>query len=158
MDMIGKFAGSLGGMISSLSSVKAILSPFATILEGIMEVIGPVIDEVLAPLVGILKIIGNVIGSLLVPVIRLLTPIIEFIAQAFVWLYNKAIVPLANGFIWVINMIRIGFANVINGIIRAINRIPFVNMGYVSVPGSTDGFLSNIDLATVTKAGSASGS
>lgn len=158
MDMLGKFAGSLGGIIGAFSSVKAIISPFATILEGVMEVLGPVIDEVLAPLVGILKIVGNVIGSMLAPVLRILTPVIELITHAFVWLYNKAIVPTANGFIWLINMIRIGFANMINGVIRAINRIPFVNIGYVSVPGSTDGFLSNIDLATVTKAGSTSGS
>ena len=156
--IISQFAGCLGGMITSLSSIQSLLDPISTILSGVMEMLGPAINDTLAPLVGILKIVGNVIGSMLVPVIQILTPIIEFIGQAFVWLYNKAIVPLANGFIWVINMVRIGFAKVINGIIDAINWIPGVNIGHVSVGNSTDGMLSAIDYASISQAGWATGS
>jgi tape measure domain-containing protein len=160
-DLSGSISGFMSGLvgsISSLSSIQSLLDPLYTILSGVMEILGPVIDEVLGPLVGILKIVGNVIGSLLVPVIRLLTPIIEFIGEAFVWLYNNAIVPVANGFIWVINIIRIGFAKVINGLIDAINWIPGVNLGHVSVASTTDGMLSAIDYASLEQAGSSDSS
>lgn len=156
--IMGQIGGGMGEFIASLSSIQSLLDPISTILGGVMEVLGPAIDQILSPLVGILKIVGNVIGKMLIPVFQLLSPIIEFIAKAFVWFYNKAIVPVANGFITVFNAIRIGFANIINGIIRAINRIPFVNVGYVSVPGISDGTLSAIDMNTLTQAGSSGAS
>lgn len=153
MDIVGQFSGGLGSIISSLSSVKALLDPIGTILSGVMDVLSPVVDSLLAPLVGILKIIGQTIGSVLAPAFQVLGPIVEFISSAFVWFYNKAILPVANGFITVFNAIRIGFANVINGIIRAINRIPFVNVGYIDVPGISDGTLSAIDSASLSRIG-----
>ena len=157
MKMIEQFAGGLGGMISSLSSVQAILDPISTILGGMMEVLGPVIDSVLSPLVGILKILGQTIGKILTPVIQWLSPIIGYLGEVFIWLYNKILVPVGNGFITVFNAIGIGIATIVNGIISAINWAlgwAGVNLNKVNVPGLDDGKLTAISTGDLTAAGS----
>ncbi len=152
--LLGKLGSGLASSISSLSSVQAILDPIGTILSGAMSVLEPLINKALAPLLGILTIVGKTIGTVLSPVLEFLATVTEALGRGFVWFYNKAIVPVANGFIMMFNSIRIGFATIINGIIRAINHIPFVNVGYVSVPDINSGTLSAIDYSALTASAS----
>jgi len=159
-DTIGKafssFSGSLISSIGALSSVQSILNPFATILEGMMEVLGPVIDSILSPLVGILKIFGNLIGSVLAPVLQWLTPIIELVGNIFVWLYNKVLMPIGNALIYMFNGVYNTIALVINGIIYAVNFLLGwlgVNIGTVAYKEQTSGFISEIDSGTLTESG-----
>jgi hypothetical protein len=155
---ISSFIGGLGGAITSLGSVQAILNPLTTIFAGMMEVLGPVIDSVLSPLVGILKILGQTIGKILTPVIQWLSPIIGYLGEVFIWLYNKILVPVGNGFITVFNAIGIGIATIVNGIISAINWAlgwAGVNLNKVNVPGLDDGKLMAISTGDLTAAGSA---
>lgn len=42
-------------LVTSIQNVTAILNPWTTILESMFDVIAPVINEVLAPIVGALK-------------------------------------------------------------------------------------------------------
>jgi tape measure domain-containing protein len=154
---ISSFIGGLGGAITSLGSVQAILNPLTTIFAGMMEVLGPVIDTVLSPLVGILKILGQTIGKILTPVIQWLSPIIGYLGEVFIWLYNKILVPVGNGFITVFNAIGIGIATIVNGIISAINWAlgwAGVNLNKVNVPGLDDGKLTAISTGDLTAAGS----
>ena len=154
---ISSFIGGLGGAITSLGSVQAILNPLTTIFAGMMEVLGPVIDSVLSPLVGILKLFGRAIGQMLTPVIEWLSPIIGFLGEVFIWLYNKVLVPVGNGFITVFNAIGIGIATIVNGIISAINWAlgwAGVNLNKVNVPGLDDGKLTAISTGDLTAAGS----
>ncbi len=152
--LLGKLGSGLASSIASLSSVQAILDPIGTILSGAMSVLEPLINKALAPLLGILTIVGKTIGTVLSPVLEFLATVTEALGRGFVWFYNKAIVPVANGFIMMFNSIRIGFATIINGIIRAINHIPFVNVGYVSVPDINYGTLSAIDYSALTASAS----
>ncbi len=152
--LLGKLGSGLASSIASLSSVQAILDPIGTILSGAMSVLEPLINKALAPLLGILTIVGKTIGTVLSPVLEFLATVTEALGRGFVWFYNKAIVPVANGFIMMFNSIRIGFATIINGIIRAINHIPFVNVGYVSVPDINSGTLSAIDYSALTASAS----
>ncbi len=157
MSFINAFSEGLGGLISSLSSVQAILDPISTILNAAMDVLSPVIDSVLSPLVGILKILGNSIGQVLTPVIQWLTPVIELLGEVFVWLYNKIIVPIGNGLITVFNGIGIGLASIVNGVISAINWAlgwAGVNLKKVSMPDIDDGKLTAISSGDLTAAGS----
>ena len=139
MDILGSFGGSLIKAVMSVKSVMAIFNWMGTILDGVMSVLGPVIDEVLTPLVGILRIVGKVIGSMLVPVVRSLTPVIEFIGKAFVWLYNNAIKPFANLIIkagnvfhnFIADLVNF-FIGAINGIIKLINRIPGISIATIN--------------------------
>ena len=161
---LGVFAdlgASIIPLISSFSSVNQLLNPLQTIFGGMMEVLEPVIDTILAPLVGILKIVGQTIGQILVPVLQWLTPIIELVGEIFIWLYNKIILPIGNGLITVFNVIGIGLTSIVNGVISAINWAlgwAGVNIGKVGVPNIDDGYLSAIDSASLYDAGGASGS
>jgi hypothetical protein len=83
--------GMIGSFLGPLSSVQALMNPVVTILKGVMEVVGPVVNTLLKPLVGILKIIGNTLGQILVPVLKLLTPVIEWLVKGFIWAYNALV-------------------------------------------------------------------
>ncbi len=103
-------------MVTPLASVQAILNPLQTIFSAMMDVLGPLINTVLQPIVGILRIVGMTLGAILAPVISALGPVIKLVSDAFIWLYNNAIRPVANGFIWVGNQIY-------NAIVWVINKI-----------------------------------
>jgi hypothetical protein len=157
LDALGGFANSLMSTVGSLSSIKSLLDPMSTILKGVMEVLEPVIDSILSPLVGILKIFGNVIGSVLAPVLQWLTPIIEFLGETFVWLYNKILMPVGNGLIYLFNVVYNGIAGVVNGIITAINFLlgwMGVDIGKVAYKDLTSGQMSAIDYGSLTESGS----
>jgi len=99
------------GIFGSLSSVKMILDPLSLIFEGIFEVLGPLIDELLAPIIGILKIFGKILGQMLVPVLNMLTPVFEGLAKVMLWFANKVMIPVANFII-----------GIWNGIAKALNK------------------------------------
>jgi hypothetical protein len=128
-----------GGLISSLGTVKSIMDPIGLVLEGFMEVLGPLIDEALAPLVSVFKLLGQLLAKTLIPVINILAPVIKGIADMFVWFANKVIIPVGNFFI-----------DILRGVIRALNRIPFVS---IREPGR----LENISLDTTTGSGGGAG-
>jgi hypothetical protein len=161
-DILGGFVdmfGQLGPLISSLGSVTALLDPFGTILSGIMEVLGPVIDSVLAPLVGILKVFGHMIGGMLAPALQILTPIIEVVSKAFVWFYNNVLLHVGNAIIKMFNGIGMIVAYWMNAISWIIKKFTFglIDLGQVAVPDENRGMLKAIDMGTLTEAGGASG-
>ncbi|MCX7023047.1 MAG: phage tail tape measure protein [Spirochaetes bacterium] len=112
-DVTGKFSG----MLTSLSSVQQILDPISTILTGMFEVLAPLIDEALAPMIGILKILGNALGAVLAPVVIFLGVILKGLADIFVWFANHIIIPVGNMFI-----------GIFRAVIDALNMIPFVDI------------------------------
>lgn len=148
-------------LISSFTSVNALLNPLQTIFGAMMEVLQPVVDSVLSPLVGILKTIGKLIGGVLAPVIELLIPPIEFVAQAFVWLYNGVLRPVGNGIITAFNALFNVLAGLYNGFASAVNWA----LGWLGVEvkkldykSATTGHMKAIDTAMLSEAGSTSGS
>ncbi len=144
-------------MISSLAPVIQLLNPLQTIFQAMMEVLGPLITNLLAPLVGILKIVGYTIGKILAPALEFLRPIIEALALLFTWLYNNVIVPVANVIIMAFNWIYNGFADFINGILWLIDQIPFVDVGRVEKKDPLAGTLTPITTDTVGATGSSGG-
>jgi len=141
MEMIGPLADMFGGLLGPLASVQAIMDPLGTILGSMMEVLGPLIDEALEPVIGVLKIFGKIFAAVLIPVLNILTPIIKLNADMMLWFANKIIIPVGNLFI-----------AIMRGIILALNKIPGVNIkkpGYIDTmslddasdtgPGSTTG-------------------
>lgn len=144
--------------IKGLGAVTQLLNPLQTIFNAMMEVLGPIINNLLAPLVGILKIVGYTIGKILAPALELLRPVIEFVATLFTWLYNKVVVPVANVIITAFNWIYNGFADFINGILWLIDQIPFVDVGRVTKRDMSAGTLTEITTDMVGAAGATSGS
>lgn len=138
------------GLVAPLSSVQQILNPLQTIFGAMMEVLGPLINTVLQPIVGILKIVGMTLGKILAPVISALGPVISLVTTAFVWLYNNAIRPVANAFIWVGNAIY-------NAIVWAVNKIKSIWGGaQIAYKSMDSGYLEKIDESDVVSAGATS--
>jgi hypothetical protein len=93
-------------------------------------------------------------GSILLPVLQALTPIIEIISGAFIWFYNKAILPVGNFMIRLVVEINNFVANLVNGLIRAINKIPFVEVDWRMKTMSYDDMkLQEIDTTVLSAAG-----
>ncbi len=143
-------------MFNALESVSAILNPLQTIFEGLMDVLGPVIDDMLAPLVGILEIVGQTIGQILAPALQLLTPIIEFVGKLFVALYNNLVVPVGNFIIRFFNKIYNAIAGIMNWVIDMINNTFWwagVNVGRVATRDENAGTIAAVSYGGLTAAG-----
>lgn len=100
-----KFMGFMDSLATKFASLAMILDPINTIMNAFWQALQPVVDALLGPLVGALVIIGQTMAAVLAPALRILSPVIEFIGKAFVWLYNNAIQPIANGFIYMLTVL-----------------------------------------------------
>lgn len=128
---ITELISAVSKVVFSIENVQKLLSPFSTILEGLMRYSELLINDALQPIVDILLDIGETIGQILQPVVgvvatalRVLVGIIKIVSvplnmlgHAFEWLYNKVIRPVGNAII-----------KVMNAIISALNKLPFVNI------------------------------
>jgi tape measure domain-containing protein len=151
--MFGKIGTSILPMITSFKSVNSLLNPLTTILSGVMNVLSPLIDKVLAPLNGVLSLIGQVVGKILAPVFKGLSVVTEYLGKGFIWLYNKAIVPVGNFLIKGANMLSNVFIGIVNAIISAINWIPGVNISKANYRSLDAGALSKISYSDLLTAG-----
>jgi Skp family chaperone for outer membrane proteins len=115
--ILNTFIGKLIKAALSLESVTKIMDWMGTIITNIFEKAGPAIDRALTPIVGLLAKLGNTLGSVLIPIINILAPIIEAIANAFIFLHDDVIRHFANFIIDIINLI-----------INIVNLIPFINI------------------------------
>ena len=144
--------------MSQIKGLTQILNPLTTILQGVFDVIAPLISTIIQPLVGILTILGNTLGKILVPIIEtLLVPVITLVSQVFIALYNFAIIPLADGLIVVLNLIydaAAGFYNALSAVVRTLT-FGLVNIGSMSYRSWNEGFLSKISMSDLNAAGAA---
>jgi hypothetical protein len=152
-NILGSTVSNFGSLFMSLSSVQSILNPISTILSAAMTVLQPVVNKILQPLVGMLNILGQTLGQILVPIIEtILIPVMSFLSDAFIMLYNYGVMPLANGLIWAFNLIYNGIAGIYNGIAAAVNTLlgwAGVHMDYMAYRDLTEGFLKKIDKASL---------
>jgi len=125
------FIESLVKAVLELENVNKVLNFIGTIVEGIMSVIGPLINGAFADVVNLLLEIGVAIGNVLAPVIGVLSSTLKALVginkiliiplnalgNAFEWLYNNVIYPFGNAII-----------KMINAIFDALNVLPFVNL------------------------------
>jgi hypothetical protein len=136
-------------VIASLESVQAILNPVTTIFQAMMDVLGPLINTILAPIVGILRIIGTFLGTVLSPILTLFSPIITALATGFVWFYNNVMLPVGNAIIMVGNWMYNTVAKTVNTLLGWLG----VHLATVSLSSGT---LSELSLADLTSAGATS--
>lgn len=117
--------GNLGSIFMSFASVQKVLSPVNTALEKFSEVLAPLVDEILTPLIGVWRILGDLLAKMFIPILKMLQPFIMLIAQliiaginmllpAFKLVYEVFRV-LANAAITVYNIIA-DIVNVLLGI------------------------------------------
>lgn len=128
VSIVSKLGGSFMGMITTISSVKSIMSPWLTIMQAFFDTVKPMVDDVLSPLVGILKTIGQTAGKLLAPAFKLLGTLTKAVGDAFAWLYNKVIVPIGNLVLKVGVVTSNWVITLINAVISMLNKLPFVHI------------------------------
>ena len=133
--LIGSLAEPLMTAIAMVSNVQKLLSPLATIVMGIMEVIEPLINSALQPFVDILTNLGQMIGTLLIPLLQPLFAGLEFLAHIFTWLYNNILNPIAKGLYVVFGAIGNAFNVLYNTVSSIVKALTFglVDMGKRSV-------------------------
>ncbi|ABR31296.1 tail tape measure protein [Thermosipho melanesiensis] len=123
--------GKLGPMLATLENVMQLLDPIGVVVQGIMEVLGTVINRALEPFVKILQIFGRLLGTLLLPLLEPFLGLLQAFANILVWAYNTVIVPIARGFYIAFAMIVNAFNwlyNMVSDVVRALT-FGFVNMG-----------------------------
>lgn len=113
-DALGSVFEGLIPMVASLGSVQKLMNPIQTILETIIQILGPLIDNALKPFISIFEAIGRVLSALMLPVLQMIQPILMVIAQTLAWVYNTIIVPIARGIFIVFGLVREGFARLYN--------------------------------------------
>ena len=128
VSILSKLGGQFMGLITSISSVKSIMSPWLTIMQAFFDTVKPMVDDVLSPLIGILKTIGNTAGKLLAPAFKLLGTLTKAVGDAFAWLYNKVIVPIGNLVLKVGVVTSNWVITLINAVISMLNKLPFVHI------------------------------
>ncbi|MDR0302334.1 MAG: tape measure protein [Treponema sp.] len=130
-DTIFSFISSMLGAVLELENIQKTLNFIGTVVEGVMSVIGPLLDGAFADIVSILTEVGETFGQVLAPVIGIVSVALKALAgiikivslplhllgAAFEWLYNNVIRPVGNAII-----------DLINGVIGAINLIPGINI------------------------------
>lgn len=122
-----QFVIELGKAVMSIENVQKSLNYMGTVVEGVMEIIEPIISDMLEPTVEMLHECGEVIGQVLAPaltqlsivlrvaaaVTRIFAEPVRILGRVFEWLNNKVIVPVGNKII-----------NAMNKLIDMLNNIP----------------------------------
>lgn len=147
---VTNFWGAVWEIIKSMEVVQRVFGWLREVVGAMFEVIAPALDSILRPLFGILKVIGATVGAMLGPALEALSPVIDLLATAFVWLYNNAIMPVANLFIYlgrVIENVSIWFHNLFSGW--------WDQLAYKDL-NDQSGYLQAIEMGTVSNAGGAS--
>lgn len=145
-------------LVMASAPVTAIMSALSVVVKAAYDVVAPTIDSLLRPIVGILAILGQTIGKILLPATIALTPIIEFVTNGFVLLYNYAIKPFANAVIWIIATLYNLIADVVNAVLRALDEIPFVDIGWRMQKQNVQSLmLQDLTTAQLNSAGAAAG-
>ena len=147
-DLIGMFIGNVEG----LGKFQQILDPLGTIFAGMMEVLGPLVSEILSPFVNMLKIVGNTIGKILAPVFKLLADVSKSLGVAFVWLHNNVFLPIGKAMAVVFSAISSAIALFVNAIFALIQiiTIGLVNFRRLPVTGINTGSLQPISVDDLT--------
>ena len=124
------FSEALAESVLSLESVQKVLNPISTILESMMQVVEPLINSVLQPIVKVLELLGKTLGLVLSPMLNILSlvtaiapslkileAVLKVVGKAFEWFNNNVIVPVGNAII-----------GMVNAVIDLLNKIPFVDI------------------------------
>ena len=82
-------------------------------LYDVLDELGEVIADILPIIIFLAKSINDSIAF----VLKIIMPVLKIVGEAFLWLYNKILVPFGNAVI-----------SIMNGIIDVINKIPGVNI------------------------------
>jgi TP901 family phage tail tape measure protein len=111
--VLSSVISSFAGMISTIGTVKEIMSPIMTILQAAFKVLQPMINAVLQPLINVLDTFGVILADSVMPIFSILTPIIDLVAKGLLWIANDIFIPVGNFCLEIWN----GIATTINAVL-----------------------------------------
>lgn len=133
---LAQFVTALLEAILALENVQKILNWARTIVEKMFDVIGPMLNDGLQPIVDLLETLGTTMGKILaplinmanalnsitlVPVLKMVEAVLSAVGSVFEWLNNHVIVPFGNALI-----------DIANGLIDMLNKIPGVDIDKIA--------------------------
>lgn len=133
---LAQFVTALLEAILALENVQKILNWASTIVEKMMDVIGPMLNDGLQQIVDLLETLGTTLGKILaplinmsnalnsitlVPVLKMVEAVLAAVGSVFEWLNNHVIVPFGNALI-----------DIANGLIDMLNMIPSVDIDKIA--------------------------
>jgi TP901 family phage tail tape measure protein len=114
VSFIKKAVDSFVYLLGTLQSVQQLLDPIGTIIQGIFNVLAPLIESALKPFAQILMVLGNTIGTILTPALEVVAGAFRMIANVLVWAYNNVFVWFARGIYFIFGLIREAFVRLNN--------------------------------------------
>jgi len=127
-DAVMAFGGKLLTAVSQLQALQAVMAPLNVIIQSAVNIIAPAINKVLAPVIGALVVLGKALGKIIIPALEALAPIIDKLADVFIWLYNNVFRHIGNALITIVGIITNTITGLINAVLTAVNWIPGVNI------------------------------
>lgn len=126
-DIIGGILGGPFGMlaaviielVSSSKALMAVLAPSTVIFKVMMDILGPVLDSVLTPLVGVFVVIGQLLAAFIVPILNAFAPVIKTLVEMFVMAYNFML-PVFEFFMDVISVVSGALAMIASALMTPI--------------------------------------
>ncbi len=126
-------------VLITLDAIMPIFEPVIALIAELAKIVAPFI-----PLVAMaIRLYFDLMG--VSTMIQLIIPIVQAVANIFLWLYNNVVRPVYNFLVLVLNKIFNAFATFINSLLAAVDSIPLVELPYrISLRAETEGTLGEI--------------
>jgi hypothetical protein len=142
-----------GGFSLVGEATKAVGALFDAFMGGFMQVMAPIINNVLPLMHGIFSVLGELIATFVLPRMLRVAESVQRLAQAFIWLWNNAIKPFGDFLLNLAEKLATAFDMIINAIITAINKVPGVDVGFVNVSARFGRRLPELSLSQLRERG-----
>lgn len=87
----GGLAGQIAASVIQYGELGLLLEALKPVLEGIFDVVGPAVNEVLEPVMGALVMVGGALGSMLAPILGALVPVFDLLGMII-----AAVIPVID--------------------------------------------------------------
>lgn len=102
---LGMITSALGPLTQIIFSSNPIMATLMVVFEGMMGILGPALQQVIAPLMDALTAVGETLGKALLPILDAIAPIFNILANILI----TALMPVIQMLAPVISLISFGF-------------------------------------------------
>ena len=154
MGTAGEVANSLANNMASMGpALGGLMTALEFVFQGLSEVIGPELEQLMTALIKPLAEIGKAIGSLILPILKVITPVLKTIA--------KVVIVVSSTFQYIGQLLQHWVATILNWLasLNILGWRPFAGLATYD-PGSPGDFgsyiqnnLNSFDAATTGSVG-----
>jgi len=154
------FGGAISSAVMEFGTFGLFLVAINEIMSGFMQVVGPLIEDVLQPVSLFLREIGAMLGTMLQPLLEAMIPIVTVLLEAFTFVQKSLLIgmapiiqivtellvmlsPVIEGIGYVIGKLGEGFLWIYNNVIRHVGNgiMTVFNVVYNAVVAVANGFI-----------------